>query len=253
MSEPISTTSAGLGLVGTIASAGGALAVTAVASALIWSATGVGAAPSLDHVDPGAVDDPGVAALASEIDRLTDALFSARIPAGTCRHEGGTLVDGVLPVPYEDGRYAGSVWIPGVSIAHDDGTDSAVRGDEPFDASALDGRLAFGDVTGDGLLDLAVILECDLGGVVWPANLFLYRQTPDGGLEVIGSANLGTVGDTNRSMFEEVEYLDGGFTARWIGNRHGANASPPDTALEVAVGITDDGLDLTALTERPIS
>lgn len=251
MPAPILTSAAGIGLGTAAVAAGGTAVVAAVAVAFIWSASGIGAAPDPSDLDFGAVDPTTVSDPAADEDRLFDLLLSAPIPDGTCGQPGGDMVNGVHTGVAENGRAPGAVWIPGAPFGREGvaGADA----DASFDASALDARVAIGDLTGDGRGDVAVILECDAGGVAWPANLFVYRQTDDGDLEVLGHENLGTLSDIGRSWFEQVVIVDGALTAEWTGNRSTANAGPPDTAFTLTVGVQNDGIDLSRLDERPIS
>lgn len=93
---------------------------------------------------------PGVAAV-----KLND-LLSAPVPK-LCEHEPGSLVNGHLPTP---DPYRGHV-------------------DVAKNQSASDGYwVAFGDLTGDGVDDGALVTACSAGGVPWPATVQLYSAGP---------------------------------------------------------------------------
>ena len=94
---------------------------------------------------------PAVAAL------KLDDLLSAPVPA-LCKHEPGNLLNGQLP--NQDPRF-GHV---------------GVFKKQP--AAGGDYWVAFGDLTGDGVDDGALVTACSAGGVPWPATVQLYSAGP---------------------------------------------------------------------------
>ena len=84
-------------------------------------------------------------------------LLVAPVP-GLCQHDPGNLVNGQLP-PQDSHR--GQVMI-------------AKRNDQPNNSY----KVAFGDLTGDGNTDAAMVTDCDAGGVPWPETVQLYIR-PD--------------------------------------------------------------------------
>jgi hypothetical protein len=85
-----------------------------------------------------------------------DDLLSAPVPK-LCQHEPGNLVNGHLPMP---DQFHGHV-------------DVAKR-----QAPSDNYWVAFGDLTGDGVDDGALVTACSAGGVPWPATVQLYSAGP---------------------------------------------------------------------------
>jgi hypothetical protein len=140
------------------------LAVTAVAAITLTagctSPTGstVGQHDSTPAAAPTTPAAPGVAAV------KLDDLLSAPVPK-LCQHEPGSLVNGHLPV---QGQFPGHV-------------DVAKK-----QAPSGDYLVAFGDLTGDGADDGALVTACSAGGVPWPATVQLYSagRTRLGGVDL---------------------------------------------------------------------
>jgi hypothetical protein len=86
-----------------------------------------------------------------------DDLLSAPVPT-LCKHEPGNLVNGQLP--NQDPRFGH------VGVARKQQTPGA------------DYWVAFGDLTGDGVDDGALVTACSAGGVPWPATVQLYSAGP---------------------------------------------------------------------------
>jgi hypothetical protein len=85
-----------------------------------------------------------------------DDLLSAPVP-GLCKHAAGNLVNGKLP---DQDPHFGHV---NVAKQADPGSGYWV---------------AFGDLTGDGIDDGALVTACSAGGVPWPATVQLYTAGP---------------------------------------------------------------------------
>ena len=95
-------------------------------------------------VSCGARSSSGAASQQQSTKPVTlEDLMSAPVP-GTCKHDAGDLVSGQLPL--QDPHYGF------VAIAHKSATD-----DRP--------QVAFGDLTGDGVDDGAMVTACTAGGV----------------------------------------------------------------------------------------
>ena len=132
------------------------LALTAIAAVMLTagctSPTGSTAAQSNSTPAPVATTSsaPSVAAV------KLDDLLSAPVP-GLCKHEPGNLVNGKLP--NQDPRFGH------VDVAKKQTPDA-------------DYWAAFGDLTGDGVDDGALVTACSAGGVPWPATVQLYTAGP---------------------------------------------------------------------------
>lgn len=117
-------------------------------------------------------------------------LMSAPVP-GLCRHDAGDLVSGQLPL--QDPHYGF------VAIAHKSATD-----DRP--------QVAFGDLTGDGVDDGAMVTACTAGGVGWPATVQLYSAGPTR----LGGIDLGDVTHGGRESVTDLSISNGVVHVSWI-------------------------------------
>src|SRR5262249_21350395 len=117
-------------------------------------------------------------------------LMSAPVP-GLCGHDAGDLVNGQLP--HQDPRYGY------VAISR---------------KPAIDGvpQVAFGDLTGDGVDDGAIVTHCIAGGVVWPATVQLYSAGPT----CLGGIDLGDVTQGGRERVTALSISDGVVHVSWI-------------------------------------
>ena len=116
--------------------------------------------------------------------------MSAPVP-GLCKHEAGDLVNGQLPG--QDPHYGY------VTIAHKSGT-----ADTP--------RVAFGDLTGDGVDDGAMVTACSAGGVGWPATVQVYSA----GRTRLGGIDLGDVTHGGREGVTDLGISGGVVHVSWI-------------------------------------
>jgi hypothetical protein len=121
-----------------------------------------------------------------------DDLLSAPVPA-LCEHEAGSLVNGELPV--QDPQRYGYVHIAHMSAADDDSP-----------------MVAFGDLTGDGVADGAMVTACSAGGVGWPATVQLYTA----GKTRLGGVDLGDVTHGGRESVTDITISDGMAHVSWI-------------------------------------
>jgi hypothetical protein len=117
-------------------------------------------------------------------------LMSAPVP-GLCRHDAGDLVGGQLPL--QDPHYGF------VAVAHKSATD-----DRP--------QVAFGDLTGDGVDDGAMVTACTAGGVGWPATVQLYSAGPTR----LGGIDLGDVTHGGRESVTDLSISNGVLHVSWI-------------------------------------
>ena len=117
-------------------------------------------------------------------------LMSAPVP-GLCKHDAGDLVSGQLPL--QDPHYGF------VAIAHKSATD-----DRP--------QVAFGDLTGDGVDDGAMVTACTAGGVGWPATVQLYSAGPTR----LGGIDLGDVTHGGRESVTDLSISNGVVHVSWI-------------------------------------
>ena len=117
-------------------------------------------------------------------------LMSAPVP-GLCKHDAGDLVNGQLP--RQDPHYGY------VAIAHKPATDGPPQ-------------VAFGDLTGDGVDDGAMVTACNAGGVGWPATVQLYSAGPTR----LGGIDLGDVTHGGRETVTDLSISDGVVHVSWI-------------------------------------
>jgi hypothetical protein len=119
-----------------------------------------------------------------------DDLLSAPVPS-LCQHEPGNLVNGGLPG--QDPR-SGLVRI--------------ARSSYP----SGDYRVAFGDLTGDGVDDGALVTDCNAGGVPWPATVQLYSAGPT----LLGGVDLSDLTKGGRETVTGLSIADGVVHVSWL-------------------------------------
>ncbi|WP_182263227.1 DUF6636 domain-containing protein [Rhodococcus sp. UFZ-B548] len=165
-------------------------ALLVLPAAAMIAAAGCSAASTEDFAS--AQVSSGAAAEESGAGSVTvEDLLSAPVPA-LCEHEAGTLVDGRLPL--QNPMYGG------VEIA-----STPSGSDDPF--------VAFGDITGDGVADGALVTFCTAGGVGWPATVQLYTEGPT----LLGGIDLGDV-TGGREIVENISIADGVVHVEWLTN-----------------------------------
>ena len=117
-----------------------------------------------------------------------DDLRSAPVPA-LCTHPAGKLVGGKLPgVPAHDGYVE-------IAVHKGDYTEAPVRV----------------DLTGDGVEEIAAVIDCSAGGVAWPQVLVVYRT----GLELLGHVDLGDVSRAEHSTITGLTPEGRGMRMTW--------------------------------------
>lgn len=119
-------------------------------------------------------------------------LLSAQVPS-LCLHAPGRLVNGDLPL--QNPVYGE------VSIAQQDRNGQRTP------------LVAFGDLTGDGVADGALVTACTAGGVGWPATVQLYSR----GGQHLGGVDLGDV-THGREIVESITISDGMVHVDWLTN-----------------------------------
>jgi len=118
------------------------LALTTIAAVMVAGCTSPTGSPTTSAVPSAAVE--------------LDDLLSAPVPE-LCKHQPGNLVNGQLPD--QDPRY---------------GHVGLAKRPDP----SKEYWVAFGDLTGDGVDDGALVTACSAGGVPWPATVQLYTAGP---------------------------------------------------------------------------
>ncbi|MEV0769490.1 hypothetical protein [Nocardia salmonicida] len=142
-----------------------------------------------------------------EVGITLDDLLSAPVPS-LCRHEEGKLVNGILPLQNPREGF--------VAVAHRSETE-----DDFF--------VAFGDLTGRGADDGAVVTSCSAGGVAWPATVQLYTAGPTR----LGGVDLGEL-THGRELVTELTISGRVLHVRWLTN------GPNDAACCPSVKMTAD-------------
>ncbi|WP_139334522.1 hypothetical protein [Mycobacterium colombiense] len=116
--------------------------------------------------------------------------MSAPVPS-LCRHNAGTLVNGTLPLQDPSTGF--------VTIANKSANDQT-----PL--------VAFGDVTGDGVGDGALVTACTAGGVSWPATVQVYAPGPTR----LGGVDLGDVTKGGREYVTDLSISGGLVHVSWV-------------------------------------
>jgi hypothetical protein len=126
-----------------------------------------------------------------------DDLLRARVPA-LCQHDPGNLVHGQLPP--QDG-HPGNV---GIALNYATGAY----------------KVAFGDLTGSGTRDAAMVTDCSAGGVPWAETVQLYTAGPQ--LDIAGPARLGGIDLSDlthsRELVTDLSISDGVAHVTWMAN-----------------------------------
>jgi|GEM_PF-3980678 len=133
---------------------------------------------------------------------LVNAVYSAPAPA-MCQHAAGTFANGVDTGSSPGGSRAG------LHIANPDG--SRVNQD------GIDRFAATGDLTGDGVPEIAVAAWCEIGGETKPASVLVYTPTASGDLELVGMQNLGDLSGTIRAWADTLSISNGVLHVTWDG------------------------------------
>lgn len=140
--------------------------------------------PAIGRADPSPPAAGGAVTL--------QELLSAPVPA-LCQHDPGNLVNGKLP---QQDSHPGQVMI-------------AKRNNQPDNSY----KVAFGDLTGDGNIDAAMVTDCNAGGVPWPETVQLYTAGPTR----LGGVNLGDI-THSREVVTGMSIADGVTHITWLAN-----------------------------------
>ncbi len=116
--------------------------------------------------------------------------MSAPVPQ-LCKHDAGNLVNGQLPLQDPSSGF--------VTIAHKSANDQT-----PL--------VAFGDLTGDGVDDGALVTLCTAGGVAWPATVQVYTAGPTR----LGGVDLGKVTNGGREYVTDLSVSSGVVHVSWV-------------------------------------
>jgi hypothetical protein len=187
--------------------------MNARAPMICLSAVAVAAfAPATSHADP-----PSAVTMQD--------LLSAPVPA-LCQHDPGNLVNGQLP-PQDS--HPGPVMI-------------AERNDQP-DKSY---KVAFGDLTGDGNTDAAMVTDCGAGGVPWSETVQLYTAGPT----LLGGVNLGDL-THSREVVSDISITDGVAHVFWLAN--GPDDAECCGTIKMAADLRWDGSSVSAENVRRLN
>lgn len=180
-------------------------------------------------VDPGTgsgPDQPGTGGSGSVVGPSEDELRARLLTAPTpslCGHPPSTLVAGQDPTLAADIGHAGLLL-------------TGSNRDTPL--------IAIGDLTGDGNNDIAVVMQCDHGGVSWPNEVVFYA--PNGtGLAVLGSISLGKMYQSSKGAAQTFQVVDGGVQVDWRAPAPGRDAA--DDSVHSSAILRFDGTPLLAV------
>jgi hypothetical protein len=73
-------------------------------------------------------------------------------------------------------------------------------------------QVAFGDLTGDGVADAALVTACTAGGVAWSATVQLYTTGPT----LLGGVDLAEITHGGREFVTDVSISEGTTHVSWI-------------------------------------
>lgn len=150
--------------------------------------------------------EEGISPQKQDSDAVTlDSLLSAPVPE-LCRHDPGFLANGRLPLQDPS---TGAVMISPASI------------EEPSSY-----KVAFGDLTGDGVDDGALVTICSAGGVAWPQTVQLYTAGPTR----LGGVDLGDL-THGREIVTAISIADGRLHVTWMTNGPDDGACCPTVAM----------------------
>jgi hypothetical protein len=179
-------------------------------------------APATSNADPSS-PVPGLPAGADAV--TLQELLSAPMPE-LCQHEAGNLVNGQLP-PQDS--HPGEVMI-------------AKSNDQPANTY----KVAFGDLTGDGNTDAAMVTDCNAGGVPWPETVQLYKAGP----ARLGGVNLGDLTHSTE-VVTDLSITDGVAHVTWLAN--GPNDPDCCPTIRMAADLGWDGSTVSAQNVRRVN
>jgi hypothetical protein len=155
---------------------------------------------------------------------MQDLLF-APVPQ-LCQHDAGRLVNGQLP-PQDSHR--GQV---GIAKRYDEAEPSY--------------KVAFGDLTGDGNIDAAMVTDCSAGGVPWSETVQLYTAGPTrlGGVALSDLTH-------SREVVEDLSISDGVAHVTWLANAPGDAECCP--SIKMAADLRWNGSTVSAENVRRLN
>jgi hypothetical protein len=152
-------------------------------------------------------------------------LLSAPVP-GLCQHDPGNLVNGQLP-PQDS--HPGQVMI--------------AKRNTQSDGSY---KVAFGNLTGDGNTDAAMVTDCNAGGVPWSETVQLYTAGP----ARLGGVDLGDL-THSREVVTDLSITDGVAHVTWLANGSDDAACCP--TIKMAADLRWDGATVSAQNVRRLN
>ncbi|WP_349826975.1 hypothetical protein [Brevibacterium litoralis] len=145
---------------------------------------GTGGADTGSGTEDADGDGPDTVGLTPEM------VMSAPIPS-MCGFPEGDLVDGELPEPHPE--YGDNARSPAIVKEHE---------------------IVAGDLTGDGVDELAAVFNCNNGGVSWPDQVVVFTATIEGIDHLGGAYDLAEDVDGARNGTRSIEFRDGGLLIR---------------------------------------
>ncbi len=155
---------------------------------------------------------------------LQDLLF-APVPE-LCQHDAGNLVNGQLP-PQDSHR--GEVMI----------AKNTTESDNSY-------KVAFGNLTGGGNTDAAMVTDCNAGGVPWSETVQLYTAGP----ARLGGVNLGDLTHSTE-VVTDLSITDGVTHVTWLAN--GPNDPDCCPTIKMAADLQWDGSTVSAQNVRRLN
>jgi hypothetical protein len=178
--------------------------------------------PAISKADPSS-PAPGPPASGGAV-TLQDLLF-APVP-GLCQHDPGNLVNGQLP-PQDS--HPGQVMI----------AKRTTQSDNSY-------KVAFGNLTGDGNTDAAMVTDCTAGGVPWLETVQLYTAGP----ARLGGVNLDDL-THSREVVTDLSITDGVAHVTWLAN--GPNDAECCPTIKMAADLRWDGSTVSAQNVRRLN
>ncbi len=189
---------------------------------LISAVAAGGLEPAIGKADPpGPVPGPPASGGAVTLQDL----LAAPVP-GLCQHDPGNLVNGQLP-PQDSHR--GQVMI----------AKRTTQSDNSY-------KVAFGNLTGDGNTDGAMVTDCNAGGVPWSETVQLYAPGP----ARLGGVDLGDL-THSREVVTDLSITDGVAHVTWLAN--GPNDAECCPTIKMAADLRWDGSTVSAQNVRRLN
>lgn len=243
--------------------------VSAVTSGALWAAMGredhVGGTSRVEQertgLDPArvmeAVEDDALGEESpdpqSMRERVVESLAWAQVPED-CGIGPASLTGGVYAPERTNGAYIALGWLD-VESAH----PVATLRDATATQEEIETMTAFGDITGDGVEDVAVITKCATGAAVgWPGSVAIYEVGRDASLRLLGGvgpfAAEGVDSKGQGSKVDGVAYAEGALQVRLaIDTKGGPNmGSVPDTLFTASYIAPEGALVQRDLQSAPI-